>query len=151
MQHSIDFFQSLQMIITLPVLFIISTDILKTISIIHLKSSNCIHRDILGCATLIVCVMSIANTWLKTLEIITNHGTRTDTIIIINKHFKEKTNVKEKTNEDPLAESNKEQWKGSEVDPEESEDETTHTSCNQPDNTGIPVFRFTGVKTPTKA
>lgn len=109
MQCSFDIFQILHLTATLPVLFLISMDILKSINFIHLKTDSVTHKEILVCITLMVCTIKILNTWLNTLMIITDYYPQKETIVII-KSSAETTKQDKETSNEPK-ESNEESEK----------------------------------------
>ncbi len=83
--------QLLQLTFTLPVLYVLSSDIMTTMAVIGAKTEGKVFNFFIICLVAGACVDIIAKTWLKTLIILTMEDKDT-TIIFMPKENPEKEN-----------------------------------------------------------
>ena len=112
MRPCIDLTQIFQICIVLPVLYVLSTDLIKAVActiITHFKDG--FMNSAISAAVLIACVGIISNVWLKTLIILISatSGPKETTIIIGNS--KDKEEPKESKESDPKDSKEKKQKK----------------------------------------
>ena len=73
--------QLLQLTFTLPVLYVLSSDIMTTIAVIGAKTEGKVFNFAIICLVTGACVDIIAKTWLKTLIILTMEDKKDNTIV----------------------------------------------------------------------
>ena len=73
----------MQIIITLPVLYLITYDILMSIMIMQKDAKECMYKTAITAITFVFCIEKIAMTWLKTLCVLNENDVKNDNRVSI--------------------------------------------------------------------
>ncbi len=94
-----------QLIITLPVLYLFTHDVFMTIAFIHVEKTTCIVTNSLRAFILFMCVGFIANMWIKTLIILASSEDNGNIIHINNYNIQKKEEENKEKNEEEKEEN----------------------------------------------
>ncbi len=79
----------LTLALILPVFFMISDNIMNSVTAIHVKSNGGFINTIMACAVTVLCSINICNTWLKVLIIVASETDNVKKVVVIHKILKE--------------------------------------------------------------